>query len=69
MADVKVGGEYIEYYAKDYIGETDDQGLPHGKGSVKFRRTADNSYERFEGEFEHGMLQGAGKLTLHRRSD
>jgi hypothetical protein len=57
-----------------YVGETDENGLPHGEGELRYvvepdleKEAEDPIYKgtgdlRYKGHFEHGLRQGDGDL-------
>lgn len=64
-----------EFCPQNYKGETDENGLPHGEGVMKYalRSTAywlgyaDYAVapKRYEGEWSHGVRSGKGKMIFY----
>ena len=46
---------------KSYNGQKDDEGHPHGHGTMEYYTKADKKY-KYEGHFEHGVRSGYGVL-------
>ncbi len=44
---------------KKYTGQKDDEGLPHGHGTMEYLTKTDKKY-KYEGHFEHGVRSGYG---------
>ena len=63
-----------DFCPENYKGETDENGLPHGKGTMKYEKRVtfawfwlmDDSIapKRYEGQWEHGVRCGEGKMTF-----
>ena len=64
-----------DFCPENYKGETDENGLPHGKGTMKYEEKVtfawfwamDDSIapKRYEGQWEHGVRCGEGKMTFY----
>ena len=64
-----------DFCPENYKGETDENGLPHGKGTMKYEEKVtfawfwamDDSIapKRYEGQWEHGVRCGEGKRTFY----
>ena len=64
-----------DFCSENYKGETDENGLPHGKGVMKYEKRVtfawfwlmDDSIapKRYEGQWEHGVRCGEGKMTFY----
>ena len=64
-----------DFCPENYKGETDENGLPHGKGTMKYEKrvtfawfwSMDDSIapKRYEGQWEHGVRCGEGKMTFY----
>lgn len=44
---------------KNYKGQKDDEGRPHGHGTMEYLTSGDKKY-KYEGHFEHGVRSGYG---------
>ena len=44
---------------KTYSGQKDDEGRPHGHGTMEYLTSGENKY-KYEGHFEHGVRSGYG---------
>ena len=44
---------------KTYTGQKDDEGRPHGHGTMEYLTSGENKY-KYEGHFEHGVRSGYG---------
>ena len=44
---------------KTYTGQKDDEGRPHGYGTMEYLTSGENKY-KYEGHFEHGVRSGYG---------
>lgn len=64
----------IKYPQGDiYEGEVDEQGLPHGFGTMKYeKRQYENwvesqvSYKKYSGQWKHGVKSGQGKMEYYK---
>jgi len=64
----------IKFIKLLYVGETDENGLPHGEGELRYVVEPDSEKEaqdpihkgtgdlRYKGHFEHGLRHGEGDL-------
>ena len=63
-----------EFCPENYKGETDENGLPHGQGKMKYASKNgcywlgyadyDVAPKRYEGEWCHGVRSGKGKMVF-----
>ena len=63
-----------EFCPENYRGETDENGLPHGQGKMKYASKGgcywlgyadyDVAPKRYEGEWCHGVRSGKGKMVF-----
>ncbi len=65
-----------DFCPENYKGETDENGLPHGEGKMKYENDPKKSHywlgyadydvapKRYEGEWCHGVRSGKGKMVF-----
>ena len=57
--DMKLPEKMSKIVRKTYKGQKDDEGLPHGHGTMEYSTGTEKKY-KYEGHFEHGLRSGYG---------
>ena len=56
---MKLPANMSKIVRKTYKGQKDDEGRPHGHGTMEYSTSSDKKY-KYEGHFEHGVRSGYG---------